>query len=156
MSSVASSSVSVSLPTSVSELHALHHKMSKKVAQLTKVIYLLNSKNDEHAYELSVLESTFEQEIDHVLKDAKERVITMNTQINKKVKEIENIHTNIQMSNEKSVQTSIEELKKQNSEEKNQFEKKINSLKEQAVQNENTLRNLHREKIESVKKEDTR
>lgn len=26
----------------------LHHKMSKKIAQLTKVIYHLNSKNEDH------------------------------------------------------------------------------------------------------------
>jgi len=26
----------------------LHHKMSKKVARLTRVIFILNTKNDEH------------------------------------------------------------------------------------------------------------
>jgi hypothetical protein len=30
----------------------LHHKMSKKVAQLTKVIFHLNTKNDEYEYNI--------------------------------------------------------------------------------------------------------
>ena len=33
----------------------LHHKMSKKIAQLTRVIYHLNTRNDDHDLELSAL-----------------------------------------------------------------------------------------------------
>jgi hypothetical protein len=39
---------------------------SKKIAQLTKVIYLLNTKNDEHEYEMKGLEDAYEADIDQV------------------------------------------------------------------------------------------
>ena len=38
----------------------LHHKMSKKIAQLTKVIYHLNTRNDDHEAELAALTSQHE------------------------------------------------------------------------------------------------
>jgi hypothetical protein len=44
----------------------LHHKMSKKIAQLTKVIYHLNSKNEEHTDDLTSLADAYETEIDGV------------------------------------------------------------------------------------------
>jgi len=44
----------------------LQHKMSKKIAQLTKVIYQLNSKNDDHEFELQSVTDAYEQEIDEV------------------------------------------------------------------------------------------
>ena len=44
----------------------LHHKMSKKIAQLTKVIYHLNTKNEEHTDDLGSLADAYETEIDGV------------------------------------------------------------------------------------------
>ena len=44
----------------------LHMKMSKKIAQLTKVIYHLNSKNEEHTDDLTSLADAYETEIDGV------------------------------------------------------------------------------------------
>jgi len=43
-----------------------HHKMSKKIAQLTKVIYHLNTKNDDHEYQLNTMADAYETEIDEV------------------------------------------------------------------------------------------
>ena len=43
-----------------------HHKMSKKIAQLTKVIYNLNTKNDDHEFQLKSLADTYENEIEEV------------------------------------------------------------------------------------------
>ncbi len=45
---------------------ATNQNQSKKIAQLTKVIYLLNTKNDEHEYELKGLEDQYESDIDQV------------------------------------------------------------------------------------------
>jgi hypothetical protein len=52
----------------------LHHKMSKKIAQLTKVIYHLNTKNEDHQTELDVLSSNHQVEIQQILKDAAARI----------------------------------------------------------------------------------
>ena len=43
-----------------------HHKMSKKIAQLTKVIYHLNTKNDDHEYQLKTITDNYESEIQEV------------------------------------------------------------------------------------------
>lgn len=39
----------------MAEYPDLHHKMSKKIAQLTKVIYHLNTRNDDHEAEIAAL-----------------------------------------------------------------------------------------------------
>ena len=41
----------------------LHHKMSKKIAQLTKVIYHLNTKNEDHQTELDIMSANHQMEI---------------------------------------------------------------------------------------------
>ena len=51
------------LPASLSELQALHVKLTKKIAQLTKVIVLLNTKNDEHAYQLTCIQQQHGREL---------------------------------------------------------------------------------------------
>ena len=40
--------------------------MSKKIAQLTKVIYHLNNKNEDHTYDLHELSEQYESEIETV------------------------------------------------------------------------------------------
>jgi hypothetical protein len=52
----------------------LHHKMSKKIAQLTKVIYHLNTKNEDHAMEVETLASNHQTEIQQILRDAANRI----------------------------------------------------------------------------------
>ena len=44
----------------------LQHRMSKKIAQLTKVIYHLNNKNEDHTYDLHELSEQYESEIETV------------------------------------------------------------------------------------------
>jgi chromosome segregation ATPase len=52
----------------------IHHKMSKKIAQLTKVIYHLNTKNEDHETELSHVADAYELEIDDILKEASNKI----------------------------------------------------------------------------------
>lgn len=47
-----------------------HHKMSKKIAQLTKVIFHLHSKNEENAVYQTALTNAYEKELEQILKDA--------------------------------------------------------------------------------------
>jgi Skp family chaperone for outer membrane proteins len=48
----------------------LHHKMSKKIAQLTKVIYHLNTRNEDHQADLDAMSANHQAEIQMILKDA--------------------------------------------------------------------------------------
>ena len=50
----------------------LQVRMSKKVAQLTKVIFLLNTKNDENDNNIKQLTRTYENEMDTILKQSNE------------------------------------------------------------------------------------
>ena len=52
----------------------LHHKMSKKIAQLTKVIYHLNTKNEDHALEIEQINSNHQMEVQQILRDAANRI----------------------------------------------------------------------------------
>ncbi|XP_055981108.1 protein FAM184A isoform X1 [Sorex fumeus] len=53
----------------------LHMKMSKKIAQLTKVIYALNTKNDEHESAIQALNDAHEEEIQQILAETREKIL---------------------------------------------------------------------------------
>ncbi|OPJ70958.1 protein FAM184B isoform B [Patagioenas fasciata monilis] len=53
----------------------MHMKMCKKIAQLTKVIYALNIKNDEHEAVMQALREAHEEEIQHILAETRETII---------------------------------------------------------------------------------
>lgn len=44
--------------------------MSKKIAQLTKVIYHLNTKNEDHDFEIEQLSNRHQSEVQQILRDA--------------------------------------------------------------------------------------
>ncbi|XP_060585098.1 protein FAM184A-like [Ruditapes philippinarum] len=51
----------------------MHLKMSKKIAQLTKVIYALNTKNDEHEAVLQQIKEQHEEELQQLLQGNKKK-----------------------------------------------------------------------------------
>uniref|UniRef100_A0A673C9D7 Zgc:85722 n=1 Tax=Sphaeramia orbicularis TaxID=375764 RepID=A0A673C9D7_9TELE len=53
----------------------LHLKMSKKIAQLTKVIYALNTKNDEHEEEIESLKEAHEDEVQHIVTETRDKIL---------------------------------------------------------------------------------
>ncbi|KAM4865916.1 protein FAM184A isoform 5-T6 [Thomomys bottae] len=53
----------------------MHLKMSKKIAQLTKVIYALNTKNDEHESSIQALKDAHEEEIQQILAETREKIL---------------------------------------------------------------------------------
>jgi hypothetical protein len=48
----------------------IHHKMNKKIAQLTKVIFHLNTKNDENQAYLQTQQDSYEREIELIVNEA--------------------------------------------------------------------------------------
>ncbi|XP_033756582.1 protein FAM184A-like [Pecten maximus] len=52
----------------------MHLKMSKKIAQLTKVIYALNTKNDEHDAVIHNLKEQHEEEMQKLLSETKDKI----------------------------------------------------------------------------------
>ena len=52
----------------------LHMKMCKKIAQLTKVVYHLNTRNDEYEYEVLSIRNKHDLDLQKVIKDAEKRI----------------------------------------------------------------------------------
>ncbi|KAM6345845.1 protein FAM184B [Podargus strigoides] len=59
----------------------MHVKMCKKIAQLTKVIYALNTKNDEHVASIQALRETHEEEIQHILAETRETILQCKSKV---------------------------------------------------------------------------
>jgi hypothetical protein len=75
--------------------------MSKKIAQLTKVIYHLNTKNDENNINIEIMEKNHESEIDEILRDASNKINKFKSQLEKR-------------KSQANLQLQIKKLKKQN------------------------------------------
>ncbi|CAK8681087.1 unnamed protein product [Clavelina lepadiformis] len=56
------------------DVQEMHLKMSKKIAQLTKVIYALNTKNDEHEAAMSALKDAHEEEMQQMLTETAAKI----------------------------------------------------------------------------------
>ena len=61
----------------------LLHKMSKKIAQLTKVIFYLNTKNDEYEYNLKSIISAYELEIEQLVKESNTSITKYKEMLNR-------------------------------------------------------------------------
>ncbi|XP_026174450.1 protein FAM184A [Mastacembelus armatus] len=59
----------------------LHLKISKKIAQLTKVIYALNTKNDEHEAAIATLKEAHEEEVQQILSETREKILQYKSKI---------------------------------------------------------------------------
>ncbi|XP_009322349.1 PREDICTED: protein FAM184B isoform X4 [Pygoscelis adeliae] len=59
----------------------MHMKMCKKIAQLTKVIYALNTKNDEHEASIQALGEAHEKEIQHILAETRETILQCKSKV---------------------------------------------------------------------------
>jgi chromosome segregation ATPase len=121
-------------------------QMAKKVAQLTKVIYLLNTKNDEHEYEMSCLESTY---VCDVLRDAQSKLSSLKSRLANKV----SAELSQAVGGSEESMRRMEEMKKQHEAEKKHAVAKLEKMKEQAAQNETMLKNTAKDKIDAMRKE---
>uniref|UniRef100_A0A8C3QUR6 Family with sequence similarity 184 member B n=1 Tax=Cyanoderma ruficeps TaxID=181631 RepID=A0A8C3QUR6_9PASS len=59
----------------------MHMKMCKKIAQLTKVIYALNTKNDEHEDCIQALRETHEEEIQNILAETRKTILQCKSKV---------------------------------------------------------------------------
>uniref|UniRef100_A0A8C9FP07 Protein FAM184A/B N-terminal domain-containing protein n=1 Tax=Pavo cristatus TaxID=9049 RepID=A0A8C9FP07_PAVCR len=78
----------------------IHMQMCKKIAQLTKVIYALNTKNDEHEDSIQALREAHEEEVQHILAEMKETIL----QYKSKVEEEQFLRKHIQ-----ALETAVEQ-----------------------------------------------
>nr|XP_013814516.1 PREDICTED: protein FAM184A isoform X1 [Apteryx mantelli mantelli] len=87
--------------------------MSKKIAQLTKVVYALNTKNDEHEAAIQALKDAHEEEIQQILAETREKIL----QYKSKVAEEMDLKKKIQV-----LEESLEDHKKMKHQALTEFE----------------------------------
>ena len=97
----------------------IHNRMSKKIAQLTKVIYGLHIRNEENKSFRQALTKAHDKEIDTILKDAN-RIVGRYKESLEKQKD------------QSDIKEKFNELEKEKSDSQNKF----SEYKQQAVENE--------------------
>jgi hypothetical protein len=120
-------------------INDLHLKMSKKIAQLTKVIYSLNSKNDESENMLAIMRSQFEDEKDQFM-------VEMNQKLSVFKRDYE--ARNDQSSRIAKLEASIAEYEKQ----KQKAIEDVKTIRIEALDNEERLIVDHKQEIIDLNK----
>eukprot|EP01060_Flectonema_neradi_P009152 TRINITY_DN1653_c2_g2_i1.p1 TRINITY_DN1653_c2_g2~~TRINITY_DN1653_c2_g2_i1.p1 ORF type:complete len:1064 (+),score=322.04 TRINITY_DN1653_c2_g2_i1:162-3353(+) len=119
------------------EFPDVHHKMSKKIAQLTKVIYHLNTKNDDNEYQMQQITNLYECEIEDILADAKKKILDF-----KEALEIQK--------NDNRAALAIDELTKMHDREREEARQEFTSFKKRAQNNEAILRSQCEEQVSAL------
>ena len=102
----------------------VHHKMSKKIAQLTKVIFHLHSKNEENTQYQNSLTGAYEKEIEIILREAN-NVVARQKDALEKAKEAANVKQMVKEAEDRHTQERKETQK--------QFEEYKQKVKEREV-----------------------
>ncbi|XP_055494535.1 protein FAM184B-like [Leucoraja erinacea] len=120
--------------------HDMHLKMSKKIAQLTKVIYALNTKSDEHEASLQAAKESHQEEIQHIVAETRSKI----SQYKSKMGEEMDLRQQIQ-----SLEDTLEKHKKSKDEVLAQFE----VYKQQGAEREKNMEREHAERIVALSRE---
>ncbi|XP_022080895.1 protein FAM184A-like [Acanthaster planci] len=109
---VGAGAASVSGQASAEVTPELHLKMSKKIAQLTKVIYALNTKNDEHEAVVQNLKEAHEEELQQLIQQTKDKIASYQSRIGQEAElrqKIQSLETTIK-EQERHKQEALEEF----------------------------------------------
>ena len=87
-------------PNRNQKLADLIDKMSRKISQLTRVVFILNTKNDEHDSLIDTICQSYEKELQNIIKEGNNAIKKMKNQI-ENIKIQNNPETKIQEINDK-------------------------------------------------------
>lgn len=118
----------------------IHHKMSKKIAQLTKVIYLLNTKNEDHQAELDAMTASHQSEVQQILRDATAKISKFK----------ESVETRQNQVNQEAL---LEKLTKKHDAEKQQAMKEFQTFKSKATEKEAKIVREYQDKFDGLQAE---
>lgn len=117
----------------------IHHKMSKKVAQLTKVIFHLNTRNDEADQHLAAVSQAYETEVEQILRDA-------NSKVRRLAEAVESGHGS-------KAAKELEALRSSHEEEKREALKEIQNVKSAASARESKNTAMWKERLSNMNAE---
>ncbi|KAK6493832.1 protein FAM184B-like isoform X1 [Huso huso] len=120
--------------------YQMHMKMCKKIAQLTKVIYALNTKCDEHESTLQALQDAHQEEIQRIMGEMQEKI----QQYKSRVGEEMDLRQRLQ---------AMEEALEQHEQRKEEALDDFETYRRQTEERELTTETEHAERIMSLSKE---
>jgi hypothetical protein len=115
-------------------------KMCRKISQLTRVVYVLNSKNDEHESLLEALSQSYEKELSNSEREKNIIMKKMKSQIDK-----------IKLQN--NPDQKINEINKKFDNQVNTFNKEYDKLKKDMKNKQKTIQDEYNEKYNKMIKE---
>ncbi|XP_078092964.1 protein FAM184B-like [Mustelus asterias] len=118
----------------------LHLKMSKKIAQLTKVIYALNTKSDEHEAALQAIKEAHQEEVQHIIAETRGKILQYKNRMGEEM----DLRHQIQ-----SLENILQKSKKHEEEVLVDFE----VYKQQVEEREKNTEREHTEKIMALSRE---
>lgn len=118
----------------------LSFKMSKKIAQLTKVIYQLNCRNEDSESMAKGMAERYENEIVAIMADAKEKMAAMREALQSK-------------KNDEKIQQIIREMTKTHQREKDEAAKQFDEFREKVAKNEQLVRQNFEERTANMTRE---
>ena len=142
------------------ESHEMHIKMSKKIAQLTKVIFSLNTKNEDFEEIIEGLKSTHNDELQRVTLECKDKVVHYKQKL-ELVKEQETLINKLQclLEDERKdrhqVVADFDRYKLESIENENEIRTKYEAKTNEIVGNLTTLKNefeLRTQQFQSARK----
>ena len=104
-------------------------KMNRKISQLTRVVYILNSKNDENESIMESITSAFESEVQSVSREANQVIKKMKNQIDK-IRLQTNPEEKLNLINDK-YEKSLQSFKNEYDKLKKESQKKTKSLSDE-------------------------
>ncbi len=118
----------------------LHEKMSKKISQLTRVIFLLNSRNDENDASIETIIDAYEKEIESLTKEASSAISLMKKSV-EKLKEKTNVDEKILL------------IKKKFDDSVTGFTLDYDKFKKEIIKKEKLIHEEYQEKYEKMMKD---
>ena len=118
----------------------LHLKMSKKIAQLTKVIYHLNTRNEDFSIDLKAEKQSHANEVYEILQDAADKINKFKSQLAK-------------AKQNSATANALKKLRKQHEEERDEAMGEFSKYKERVQKREDSLRKEFKQKVNNMKKD---
>ena len=118
----------------------LHLKMSKKIAQLTKVIYHLNTRNEDFSIDLKAEKQSHANEVEEILQDAADKINKFKSQLAK-------------AKQNSATANALKKLRKQHEEERDEAMGEFSKYKERVQKREDSLRKEFKQKVNNMKKD---
>ena len=146
-SSASSADDIAALPSSLPDLQALHVKLTKKIAQLTKVIVLLNTQNDEHSYQLACIQQQHNRQLAQQQTDLQQ-------QLTATLSRIQSLHADELTARDNAIQALQTELIDEKRELQTQWREReaalVERVREERAKEEVEVRRL-REEMDTVR-----